>query len=100
LFRPKAAISAQNSKHRASGHGDELKGMPIVLLVNGKQRGGASRDCVRLFAGFASRHRFSAKKKKKRSAKGSVQSIIPLDDGSALRAYHGEILYTQPQGDS
>jgi carboxyl-terminal processing protease len=71
---------SQNSTRRADGHGDELNGMPMVVLVN---LGSAS--AAEIVTGcFQDLHR-AIILGEKTFGKGSVQSIFPLDDGSALK---------------
>jgi carboxyl-terminal processing protease len=70
----------ESSTRRANGHGDELKGMPIVVLVN---LGSASASEI-VTGCLQDLHRVVVLGEKT-FGKGSVQSIFPLEDGSALK---------------
>jgi carboxyl-terminal processing protease len=70
----------QNSVKKARGHGDELENMPVVVLVN---LGSASAS--EIVAGCLQDLKRAIVLGEKTFGKGSVQSIIPLQDGSALR---------------
>jgi carboxyl-terminal processing protease len=72
--------TSQDSKRYANGHGDELGGMPIVILVNGQ-----SASASEIVAGCLQDLKRAEIMGEKTFGKGSVQSIIPLQDGSALR---------------
>ncbi|MDB6065784.1 MAG: Carboxyl-terminal protease [Pedosphaera sp.] len=71
---------SQNSKRYANGHGDELDGMPMVILVNYN-----SASASEIVAGCLQDLKRAEIMGEKTFGKGSVQSILPLQDGSALR---------------
>jgi len=72
--------TSQNSTRRADGHGDELNGMPMVVLVN---LGSAS--AAEIVTGCLQDLHRAIILGEKTFGKGSVQSIFPMDNGSALK---------------
>jgi len=67
-------------KYYAKGSGDELKGMPIAILAN---LGSAS--AAEIVTGCLQDLHRGVVIGEKTFGKGSVQTIFPLDDGSALK---------------
>jgi carboxyl-terminal processing protease len=80
VVRTEGRNSSQNSVHVARGRGDEIKNMPMVVLVN---LGSASAS--EIVAGCLQDYHRAIILGEKTFGKGSVQSILPLPDGSALR---------------
>jgi carboxyl-terminal processing protease len=72
--------SSQNSKRYSNGRGDELEGMPMVILVNVN-----SASASEIVSGCLQDYHRAIILGERTFGKGSVQSILPLQDGSALR---------------
>ena len=73
--------------------GDEIKGKPIIVLINN-----GSASASEIFAGALKDHKRAIILGENSYGKGSVQSIIPLQDGGGIRLTISK--YYLPSGDS
>ena len=73
--------------------GEEIKGKPIIVLINN-----GSASASEIFAGALKDHKRAIILGENSYGKGSVQSIIPLQDGGGIRLTISK--YYLPSGDS
>ena len=73
--------------------GDEIKGKPIIVLINN-----GSASASEIFAGALKDHKRAVILGENSYGKGSVQSIIPLQNGGGIRLTISK--YYLPSGDS
>jgi len=72
-------LPSSHLKYRASGK-DALQGKPLVILING-----GSASAAEIVAGALKDHKRAVLLGRKSYGKGSVQSVMPLDDERAIK---------------
>ena len=83
----------ENRVFEATPNGDLVRGVPIVVLING-----ASASAAEIVAGALQDNRRATVLGTRSFGKGSVQSIIPIEGNGALRLTTA--LYYTPSGNS